>query len=50
MIYYTIPYHTIPYYLRTILFKLGWWADPIFGGKGDYPPAMRKIFKDRPTV
>jgi len=32
---------------RTLEFQLGWWCDPIFGGKGDYPPAMRVIYGDR---
>jgi beta-glucosidase/6-phospho-beta-glucosidase/beta-galactosidase len=32
---------------RIILFQLGWFADPIFGGHGDYPPEMRKMFGGR---
>jgi hypothetical protein len=28
-------------------FQVGWFADPIFGGAGDYPPAMRKVLGDR---
>eukprot|EP00411_Alexandrium_monilatum_P017820 CAMPEP_0175251242 /NCGR_PEP_ID=MMETSP0093-20121207/35565_1 /TAXON_ID=311494 /ORGANISM="Alexandrium monilatum, Strain CCMP3105" /LENGTH=525 /DNA_ID=CAMNT_0016545507 /DNA_START=1 /DNA_END=1578 /DNA_ORIENTATION=- len=32
---------------RYMVFNLGWFADPIFGGKGDYPPAMRKFYGRR---
>jgi beta-glucosidase/6-phospho-beta-glucosidase/beta-galactosidase len=33
--------------LRGMAFNLGWFGDPIFGGKGDYPPSMRRFFGDR---
>ncbi|CAK0837558.1 unnamed protein product [Prorocentrum cordatum] len=32
---------------RTVLFQLGWFSEPIFGGNGDYPPEMRKLYGDR---
>mmetsp|Transcript_48250 Transcript_48250/g.149063 ORF Transcript_48250/g.149063 Transcript_48250/m.149063 type:complete len:469 (-) Transcript_48250:152-1558(-) len=32
---------------RGVEFALGWFADPIFGGRGDYPPAMRRFYGDR---
>ncbi|CAE8627936.1 unnamed protein product, partial [Polarella glacialis] len=32
---------------RAIIFNLGWFCDPIFGGQGDYPPEMRAVFGDR---
>jgi beta-glucosidase/6-phospho-beta-glucosidase/beta-galactosidase len=32
---------------RSLEFQLGWFAEPIFGGNGDYPPAMRKLYGDR---
>jgi len=33
--------------LRGMAFNLGWFGDPIFGGKGDYPPSMRRFYGDR---
>jgi beta-glucosidase/6-phospho-beta-glucosidase/beta-galactosidase len=32
---------------RSVLFQLGWFSEPIFGGNGDYPPEMRKLYGDR---
>merc|ERR1712113_900642 len=32
---------------RAVLFQLGWYSDPIFGGKGDYPPEMRALYGSR---
>lgn len=31
---------------RALEFQLGWYADPIFGNDGDYPPSMRAILGD----
>jgi len=28
-------------------FQIGWFADPIFGKNGDYPPSMRRLVGDR---
>lgn len=36
---------------RANLFQLGWFADPIFGGQGDYPAQMRAALGERlPTL
>ncbi|CAK0792688.1 unnamed protein product [Prorocentrum cordatum] len=32
---------------RSVEFQLGWFSEPIFGGRGDYPPAMRQLYGDR---
>merc|ERR1719436_2171861 len=32
---------------QAVLFQLGWYSDPIFGGKGDYPPEMRALYGSR---
>lgn len=32
---------------RTTLHQLGWFADPIFSGTGDYPAELRRLWGDR---
>mmetsp|Transcript_65589 Transcript_65589/g.182927 ORF Transcript_65589/g.182927 Transcript_65589/m.182927 type:complete len:736 (-) Transcript_65589:499-2706(-) len=32
---------------RGLLFQLGWLTDPIFGGKGDYPEVMKRMYRER---
>jgi beta-glucosidase/6-phospho-beta-glucosidase/beta-galactosidase len=32
---------------RAVEFWLGWMADPIYGGRGDYPDSMRRVLGDR---
>jgi len=29
---------------RAVLFQLGWFSDPIYGGEGDYPPEMKHVY------
>jgi beta-glucosidase len=35
---------------RGLLFQLGWLTDPIFGGKGDYPEVMKRMYRGRLPV
>ena len=35
---------------RAMIFKLGWYADPIFGEHGDYPALMKEIVANKSAL